>query len=123
MFRWATVSATSERPVAALADIRRRYQRDKATPRAAGVHLSAGGCRPAGGVLRGQEGHAARGVGRTHLRRFVMCYPPGTRSSRPVSRITRDILDYIRYAKEKELHALLGTEDPEVNSLRSFAAL
>ena len=35
----------------------------------------------------------------------------------PGERITRDILDYIRYAKEKNC-MLLGTEDPEVNSLQ-----
>lgn len=57
-----------ERLVAALADIRRRYQARQGDAHAAGVYLSAGGRRPAGGVLRGQEGHAAREVGRTHLR-------------------------------------------------------
>ena len=35
----------------------------------------------------------------------------------PGERITRDILDYIRYAKKKNC-MLLGTEDPEVNSLQ-----
>lgn len=57
-----------ERLVAALADIRRPLQARQGDAHAAGVHLASGGCRPAGGVLRGQEGHAARGVGRTHLR-------------------------------------------------------
>ena len=48
---------------------------------------------------------------------FVMCYPPGIPILAPGERITRDILDYIRYAKEKNC-MLLGTEDPEVNNLQ-----
>ena len=51
-----------------------------------------------------------------------MCYPPGIPILAPGERITRDILDYIRYAKGKNC-MLLGTEDPEVNNLRSSAAL
>ena len=48
---------------------------------------------------------------------FVMCYPPGIPILAPGERITRDILDYIRYAKEKNCMPL-GTEDPEVNNLQ-----
>ena len=82
-----------ERLVSALADIRRRYKRDKAT------------------LMRLDES-----VGRI-CAEFVMCYPPGIPILAPGERITRDILDYIRYAKEKNC-MLLGTEDPEVNSLQ-----
>ncbi len=41
---------------------------------------------------------------------FVMCYPPGIPILSPGERITREILDYIAYAKEKGC-ALTGTED------------
>ena len=88
-----------ERLVAALADIRRRYKRDKAT-------------------LMRQEyiSPLEESVGRI-CAEFVMCYPPGIPILAPGERITRDILDYIRYAKEKNC-MLLGTEDPEVNNLQ-----
>jgi len=45
---------------------------------------------------------------------FVMCYPPGIPILAPGEEITKDIVDYIRYAKEKGCF-LTGTEDMEVN--------
>ena len=47
---------------------------------------------------------------------FVMCYPPGIPILAPGERITRDILEYIRYAKEKGC-SMTGTEDPDINNL------
>ena len=47
---------------------------------------------------------------------FVMCYPPGIPILTPGELITKDILDYIRYAKEKGC-SLTGPEDPDVNTL------
>jgi len=47
---------------------------------------------------------------------FVMCYPPGIPILAPGERITGDILNYIRYAKEKGC-SMTGTEDPEINYL------
>lgn len=44
---------------------------------------------------------------------FVMCYPPGIPILAPGEKITKDILDYIRYAKEKGC-LVLGTEDMDV---------
>lgn len=45
---------------------------------------------------------------------FVMCYPPGIPILAPGERITGDILDYIRYCKEKGCF-MTGTEDMEIN--------
>jgi arginine/lysine/ornithine decarboxylase len=45
---------------------------------------------------------------------FVMCYPPGIPILAPGEEITRDIVDYIKYAKEKGCF-LMGTEDMDVN--------
>lgn len=45
---------------------------------------------------------------------FVMCYPPGIPILAPGEKITRDIVDYIKYAKEKGCF-LMGTEDMDVN--------
>lgn len=45
---------------------------------------------------------------------FVMCYPPGIPILAPGERITKEIIDYISYAKEKGC-SLTGTEDLDVN--------
>lgn len=47
---------------------------------------------------------------------FVMCYPPGIPILTPGELITAEILDYIKYAKEKGC-SLTGSEDPDVNRL------
>lgn len=44
---------------------------------------------------------------------FVMCYPPGIPILAPGEKITREILDYIKYAKEKGC-SLTGTEDEKI---------
>ena len=46
----------------------------------------------------------------------VMCYPPGIPILAPGERITRQILDYIRYAKEKGC-SMTGPEDAGINRL------
>jgi lysine decarboxylase len=47
---------------------------------------------------------------------FVMCYPPGIPILAPGERITREILDYISYAKEKGCF-LTGTEDLKIENI------
>lgn len=47
---------------------------------------------------------------------FVMCYPPGIPILAPGELITRELIDYILYAKEKGC-SMQGTEDPEVERL------
>ena len=47
---------------------------------------------------------------------FVMCYPPGIPILAPGERITREILDYIEYAKEKGC-SMTGPEDADINRL------
>lgn len=47
---------------------------------------------------------------------FVMCYPPGIPILAPGELITRDILAYIVYAKEKGC-AMTGPEDMELAHL------
>ena len=44
---------------------------------------------------------------------FVMCYPPGIPILAPGEKITEDILEYIKYAKEKGC-SMTGPEDPEI---------
>ena len=47
-----------------------------------------------------------------------MCYPPGIPILAPGERVTKKILDYIRYAKEKGCQ-MTGTEDAIQNGLFS----
>ena len=47
---------------------------------------------------------------------FVMCYPPGIPILAPGELITREILDYIEYAKEKGC-SLTGTEDKRIETI------
>lgn len=51
---------------------------------------------------------------------FVMCYPPGIPILAPGERITKEILDYISYAKEKGC-SLTGTEDPKIENINIVA--
>jgi len=51
---------------------------------------------------------------------FVMCYPPGIPILAPGEKITDEILDYIRYAKEKGCQ-LTGTEDLAVEYIKVVA--
>jgi Arginine/lysine/ornithine decarboxylases len=47
---------------------------------------------------------------------FVMCYPPGIPILAPGELITQEIIDYIKYAKEKGC-LLTGTEDLQTNKI------
>ncbi len=105
-----------ERLVGALADIERLYKKDKtgmlsgeyiqpevvATPQKAfyseKVSLP---IKEAYGKICGE---------------FVMCYPPGIPILAPGEMITKEIAEYIIYAKEKGC-SMQGTEDPKVNNI------
>lgn len=47
---------------------------------------------------------------------FIMCYPPGIPILAPGEKITKEILDYINYAKEKGCF-LTGTEDAKIENI------
>ena len=51
---------------------------------------------------------------------FVMCYPPGIPILAPGERITEEILDHIRYAREKGC-SMTGPEDPELKQINVLA--
>ena len=105
-----------ERLVGALADIKRLYSRD-------GKDLIAGEYIQPELVLSPQEAFYSErksltldeSVGQV-CGEFVMCYPPGIPILAPGERITREIVDYIQFAKERGC-SLQGTEDPEVNRI------
>lgn len=109
-----------ERLVSALAEIRRRYQRDSE-----GL-LSQEYIDPVV-VTSPQEAFYAKkeslplreSVGRV-CSEFVMCYPPGIPILSPGERITAEILDYIEYAKAKGC-SMTGPEDPDILHLNVLA--
>ena len=105
-----------ERLVSALAEIRRRYQKDSH-----GL-LSQEYIAPIVEASPQEAFYAEKvslpleeSVGRV-CSEFVMCYPPGIPILAPGERITPEILDYIRYAKEKGC-SMTGPEDPDIEYL------
>ena len=51
---------------------------------------------------------------------FIMCYPPGIPILAPGERITADILNYITYAKEKGA-LLTGSEDMKIENINVYS--
>jgi arginine decarboxylase len=105
-----------ERLVSALAEIRRRYQKDPA-----GL-LTQEYVEPQV-VISPQEAFYAQKVslplsestGRV-ASEFVMCYPPGIPLLAPGERITEEVLEHIQYAKEKGA-SMTGPEDPDIERI------
>ncbi len=106
-----------ERLVSALAEIKRRFSRDKTgmlsseyitpqvelSPQAAfyGKQISVPIAESAG-KISGE---------------FVMCYPPGIPVLAPGEMITAEILDHIRYSKERGC-MMTGTEDMDIERIK-----
>ncbi len=105
-----------ERLVSALVDIRRRYKKDTAgmwvqeyiNPELVVTPQDAFYGNKIALELDKTLGHVCT--------EFVMAYPPGIPILAPGERITKDILEYIKYAKEKGC-LITGTEDLKVNHL------
>ncbi len=109
-----------ERLVSALAEIRRCCQRDR-TGMLTQEYI------PPQVVASPQEAFYAPKESRPIMEtegmvcsEFVMCYPPGIPILAPGEKITKDILEYIRYAKEKGC-SMTGPEDPEIEHLNVLA--
>jgi arginine/lysine/ornithine decarboxylase len=105
-----------ERLVSALAEIRRLYHGDPSgmlsqeyiDPEVVASPQEAFYAEKVSLPLRETEGRVCS--------EFVMCYPPGIPILAPGEKITRDILDYIEYAKAKGC-SMTGPEDPEIEHL------
>lgn len=105
-----------ERLVGALSEIRRLYQRDKAgmltqeyiNPQVVTTPQHAFYAEKESLPIEETEGRVCS--------EFVMCYPPGIPVLAPGERVTKDILQYIQYAKEKGC-SLTGPEDIEIKRL------
>ena len=109
-----------ERLVSALAEIRRRYQRDSAgllsqeyiAPEVVISPQDAFYAEKVSLELEACVGHVCS--------EFVMCYPPGIPILAPGERITKEILEHIQYAKEKGC-SMTGPEDPEIHHINVLA--
>lgn len=105
-----------ERLISALSEIKRRYMKDKAgmldheyiVPQVVMTPQHAFYSNKISLPLEKSEGEVCS--------EFVMCYPPGIPILAPGERITQEILDYIRYAKEKGCF-LTGTEDIKIEHI------
>ena len=105
-----------ERLVGALAEIRRRYKKDRSglmdheyiTPQ---VVLTPKEAFYSDKTVLPLEQSADRIAAE-----FVMSYPPGIPIVAPGERITKEIIAYINYAREKGCF-LTGTQDPEVEQI------
>lgn len=105
-----------ERLVSALAEIRRRYQRDSSgllsqeyiDPEVVSSPQEAFYSKKKSLPIHESVGYVCS--------EFVMCYPPGIPILAPGERITKEILDYIDYAKAKGC-SMTGPEDPGIEHL------
>ncbi|MCM1161313.1 MAG: aminotransferase class I/II-fold pyridoxal phosphate-dependent enzyme [Roseburia sp.] len=105
-----------ERLVSALAEVKRRYKRDKA-----GL-LTQEYIEPRVEVTPQEAFYAEKesisieeSVGRI-CSEFVMCYPPGIPIIAPGERITEQIIEYIQYARKKGC-SMTGSEDANIERL------
>ena len=106
-----------ERLVSALAEIKRRFSKDKAGMLeheyiAPQVEMS-----PQSAFYGSQKTVPINESAGMISCEFVMCYPPGIPILAPGERITAEILDYIRYSKERGC-VMTGTEDMDIERIK-----
>jgi len=106
-----------ERLVSALSEIRRRYRRERADIIPMEYMNPEVVCTPQEAFYAENEVlPIEKSTGRI-CAESVMCYPPGIPMLSPGERVTQDILNYIRYMKERG-GTLTGPEDSAVEYLR-----
>lgn len=105
-----------ERLVSALADIKRRFAKDKAGMLSQEYIPPIVVKTPQDAFYASHESLLLEeSIGRI-CSEFVMCYPPGIPILAPGERITQDIIDYIHYAKQKGC-SMTGPEDKHIKRL------
>ncbi len=105
-----------ERLVSALAEIRRRFQRDPTGMLTQEYINPEVVTSPQDAFYAGKESLPLEQTEGRICSEFVMCYPPGIPILAPGERITREILDYIIYAKAKGC-SLTGPADQNIQHL------
>ena len=105
-----------ERLVSALADIKRRYQKDK-TGMLTQEYLSPQVVMtPQDSFYSEKESLPVEKTEGRICGEFVMCYPPGIPILAPGEKITGQIIEYILYAKDKGC-SMTGPEDEKIENL------
>lgn len=105
-----------ERLVSALAEVKRRYQKDKTGMLTQEYIEPKVIATPQESFYAEKESLPLHDtVGRV-CSEFVMCYPPGIPILAPGEEITKEVLDYIIYAKEKGC-SMTGPEDADIANL------
>ena len=105
-----------ERLVSALAEIRRRFKKEK-TGMLEHEYISPKViCPPKKAFYSEKKSLLLRDTVGKVSSEFVMCYPPGIPILAPGEKITEEILEYIIYAKEKGCF-MTGPEDMEIERL------
>lgn len=105
-----------ERLVSALAEIRRLYKKDRSSLMSAEYINPTVMCSPQEAFYSEKQSLPLAQCENRVCAEFVMCYPPGIPILAPGELITRSILDYIVYAKDKGC-SLTGPEDMQVETL------
>ena len=105
-----------ERLVSALAEIKRRYKKDPDGLLSQEYIDPEVVCSPQEAFYSNKKSVPIEDSVGQVCSEFVMCYPPGIPILAPGERITKSILDYILYAKEKGC-SMTGSEDPDINNL------
>lgn len=105
-----------ERLVSALSEIRRRYKRDKSGLMRMEYIQPLVAVTPQEAFYAEKQPVAVEKSAGYICAECVMCYPPGIPILAPGERITPEILDYIRYVREKG-GSLTGPEDLEIRYL------
>lgn len=105
-----------ERLVSALAEIRRRYQTDSSGLLSQEYISPEVVTSPQEAFYSGKRSIPLEESIGCVCSEFVMCYPPGIPILAPGERITKEILDYIQYAKIKGC-SMTGPEDPEIMNI------
>ena len=102
-----------ERLVSALSEVRRRFGKDKADLMKQEYIDPQVAVSPQDAFYAPKESLPIEQTAGRVCSEFVMCYPPGIPILAPGERITPEILDYIRYAKDKGC-SMTGPEDPDI---------
>ena len=102
-----------ERLVSALSEVRRRFGKDKADLMKQEYIDPQVAVSPQDAFYAPKESLPIEQTAGRVCSEFVMCYPPGIPILAPGERITTEILDYIRYAKDKGC-SMTGPEDPDI---------
>ena len=106
-----------ERLISALAEIRRRYSKDKTGMFDHEYINPIVSLTPKKAFFTRKKKKKLEECSGKICGEFVMCYPPGIPILAPGEKITDEIITYITYAKEKGCF-LTGTQDMEVNYLQ-----